>query len=132
MLILNVGARRLAVVLSVLSMLSACVEKPGAEQQALEAASRTLEPADPALAETYNRSCRSCHTIAATTAPLTGDVAQWSVRLDKGMDTLINNVVNGFGGMPPFGMCMDCEVTDFEALIEFMSQPGAAETDTDA
>jgi cytochrome c5 len=39
----------------------------------------------------------------------------------KGMDTLVDNVVNGFGGMPPFGLCMDCDVAQFEALINFMA-----------
>jgi len=88
----------------------------GAEQR-----SRTLTPAQPEIAAIYNRSCRNCHTIAATGAPLTGDAAGWSPRLDKGMDTLVDNVVNGFGGMPPFGMCMDCDLDQFEALVDFMA-----------
>jgi cytochrome c5 len=132
MLISSSGAGRLPAFLLVLSVLTGCVEEPGAVQQAVEAASRTVQPADPQLAEIYNRSCRSCHTIAATSAPLTGDVQQWSVRLEKGMDTLVDNVVNGFGGMPPFGMCMDCGIDDFEALINFMSQSATAETAPDA
>jgi cytochrome c5 len=101
--------------------LSGCGEPGSGSQAALEAASRSLSPADTALAETYNRSCRSCHTIAATGAPLTGDRAAWSQRLDKGMNTLVDNVINGFGGMPPLGMCMDCGPDDFEALIVFMA-----------
>ena len=88
-----------------------------------EADSRALSPANADLAAIYDRSCRSCHTIAATGAPLTGDVAAWQSRLnDKGMDTLVDNVVNGFGGMPPFGMCMDCDIEQFEALIGFMAE----------
>jgi len=88
----------------------------GAEQH-----SRTLTPVQPEIAAIYNRSCRNCHTIAATGAPLTGDVAGWSPRLEKGMNTLVDNVVNGFGGMPPFGMCMDCDLDQFEALVDFMA-----------
>ena len=87
-----------------------------------ESASRALAPSDAALAEIYNRSCRSCHTISATGAPLTGDVAAWSERMNKGMNTLVDNVVNGFGGMPPYGMCMDCDAEQFEALILFMAE----------
>ena len=86
-----------------------------------EAISRTLLPADEQLAAIYRRSCASCHTIAATRSPLTGDTAAWAPRMEKGMDTLVNNVVNGFGGMPPFGMCMDCDAQQFEALIQFMA-----------
>ena len=76
------------------------------------------------MAAIYNRSCRNCHTIAATGAPLTGDSAAWSIRMEKGLDVLADNVVNGFGGMPPFGLCMDCNLEDFEALIVFMDQAG--------
>lgn len=113
----------LAMVLSVL-VLSGCAKEPSATQAQTESQSRALLPADTALAAIYNRSCRSCHTIAATGAPLTGDAAGWSARMDKGMSTLVDNVVNGFGGMPPFGMCMDCGVEEFEALITFMATPG--------
>ena len=86
-----------------------------------ESASQQLVPTDATLAEIYNRSCRSCHTVAGTGAPLTGDAGAWAERLEKGMNTLVDNVVNGFGGMPPYGMCMDCDGEQFELLIEFMA-----------
>lgn len=89
--------------------------------KAKEATSRTLQPADAELAAIYNRSCRSCHTIAATRSPLTGDTDAWAMRMQKGMDVLVNNVISGIGGMPPYGLCMDCSADEFEALIEFMS-----------
>jgi cytochrome c5 len=83
--------------------------------------SRSLQPADPELAAVYQRSCASCHTVAATGSPLTGDTQAWQPRTAKGMDTLVDNVVNGYGGMPPFGLCMDCDAAQFEALIQFMA-----------
>ena len=89
----------------------------------LETASRSLQPADAVLSEVYNRSCRSCHTVAATGAPLTGDADAWAQRYEKGMGTLVDNVINGFGGMPALGLCMDCSAADFEALIDFMATP---------
>ena len=92
----------------------------------LETASRALAPADALLAETYNRSCRSCHTVAATGAPLTGDASAWAQGYEKGMGTLVDNVINGFGGMPALGLCMDCSAADFEALIAFMATPPGA------
>jgi len=99
----------------------------GGRRAALQAEqhSRTLFPVQPALKEIYNRSCRNCHTIAATGAPLTGDALNWAPRMNKGMDTLLNNVIDGFGGMPPFGMCMECEVEQFEELITFMASAQA-------
>jgi cytochrome c5 len=39
----------------------------------------------------------------------------------KGINTLLDNVVNGYGGMPPLGLCMDCDADQFEALIVFMA-----------
>lgn len=114
-----------ALLAAALLALVACGDPSGSGDGAnpnLEAVSRTLLPADPELAATYRRSCASCHTIAATRSPLTGDTAAWEIRMEKGMDTLVNNVVSGFGGMPPFGMCMDCDAQQFEALIQFMAK----------
>ncbi len=106
------------------ALLAACQGESGGSGAAnLEAASRSLMPADESLAETYNRSCRSCHTVAATGAPLTGDADAWAQRYEKGMGTLVDNVINGFGGMPALGLCMDCSAADFEALIDFMATP---------
>lgn len=107
--------------LILVAALSGCGEPPTLGSPETEAASRTLAPQDPEIAAIYARSCHSCHTVAATRAPLTGDTAAWAPRMDKGMDTLLNSVVNGFGGMPPFGMCMDCSTEQFEALIQFMA-----------
>lgn len=98
-----------------------CTDSGSPTDPALEVASRTLRPAAADLAAVYERSCRSCHTVAATGAPLTGDRAAWAPRLEKGMGTLVDNVVNGFGGMPPYGLCMDCDAQQFEALIAFMA-----------
>ena len=114
--------------IATLAVLGGCGDKSGGDASksggknsaVAEQHSRSLTPADTALKDIYNRSCRNCHTIAATGAPLTGDSANWAPRMEKGMDTLLNNVIDGFGGMPPFGMCMDCDVEQFEALIEFM------------
>lgn len=107
----------------ILATLTACGGDDRAGGRAgLEAASRNLQPADRELAEIYNRSCRSCHTIAATGAPLTGDTAAWAERMEKGPDVLLENVVAGFGGMPPFGLCMDCDADEFDALIAFMAK----------
>jgi cytochrome c5 len=101
-------------------LIQGCGEGP-APPAAAQAHSRTLQPQEKAIAAIYQRSCASCHTVAATGAPLTGDLAAWTPRMAKGMDTLVDNVVNGFGGMPPFGLCMDCDVAQFEALINFMA-----------
>ncbi len=86
----------------------------------------TTMPADPELARLYGQTCRTCHTTAATGAPLTGDRAAWAPRVAQGMPALIEHTVSGYKGMPPLGSCMDCTEQDFEALIRFMAgQPPA-------
>jgi len=111
---------RLTLVALCLFALDGCGDGPGAAPAA-EATSRSLQPQDPALAAIYQRSCASCHTVVATGAPLAGDRVAWEPRMAKGMDSLVDSVVNGFGGMPPFGLCMDCDAAQFEALTRFMA-----------
>lgn len=80
-----------------------------------------IEPSDPQLAAIYLRSCKACHGSGAPAIPQSGDLEAWGPRAEKGMDVLLDNVINGVGGMPPLGMCMDCDPEQFEALIQFMA-----------
>lgn len=70
----------------------------------------------------YNQSCTFCHGTGAAGAPKTGDTAAWASRMEKGMDTLVQNVINGYKGMPAMGMCNDCSEDDMRALIEYMAK----------
>lgn len=103
-----------------LLLLTACGSGSTVEERV--ATAKQLHPTDVALNEIYQRSCRSCHTLEETGAPLVGDKDAWSDRYEKGSAVLVDNVINGFGGMPPFGMCMECSPEQFEALIAFMAQ----------
>ena len=78
-------------------------------------------PTNAKLAQLYGASCKQCHANPAAGAPLTGDVQAWAPRLEKGMGTLLDHSINGFQGMPPLGLCMQCGEADFRALIEFMA-----------
>lgn len=80
-----------------------------------------LMPSDPALASTYETTCKACHANPDTGSPLTGDKQAWAPRVAKGSDVLLDNTINGFKGMPPLGLCMDCTADEFVALIEFMT-----------
>jgi cytochrome c5 len=105
--------------------LSACGEDApdvGAEDRAqIEERAQSLMPDDPDLAEIYEYSCYSCHANPETGAPLAGDKTSWAPRIAKGMEVLLDNTINGFQGMPPLGMCMDCSEDQFRDLIVFMS-----------
>lgn len=95
-------------------------EKVAAATAAASSAA-TIAPADPALAQIYDTSCKSCHTSPASGAPLSGNTEAWAPRIAQGKDTLLDHTINGYLGMPPMGMCIQCSEEEFQALIEFMS-----------
>jgi cytochrome c5 len=85
------------------------------------AESARLTPADDRLASLYETSCKTCHAIAGSGAPLAGDGAAWKPRLAQGMPTLVDHTVQGFKAMPAGGQCARCSPDDYRALISFMS-----------
>lgn len=122
---MHVNLLKVIMAVAALGLFAGCgEEKPvvsDSEREAIVARAEAMMPEDAALAEIYEYSCYSCHANPQTGAPLTGDADAWAPRLDKGMDVLLDNTINGFEGMPPLGMCMDCNEDQFVALIQFMS-----------
>jgi S-disulfanyl-L-cysteine oxidoreductase SoxD len=82
-----------------------------------------LPEADPALGETtYKKACFVCHDSGLMGAPKLGSAEAWRPKIDKGMETLFLNVVNGYQGtagyMPPRGGNMDLSDQEvFSALV---------------
>ncbi|MHC8394562.1 c-type cytochrome [Pseudomonas sp. LB3P93] len=101
------------------ALLNGCGDEPKSLATYNEAATAT--PADAALAQVYDNSCKLCHANPAAGAPLTGDQKAWEPRVQQGADTLLDHAINGYNGMPPMGMCMQCSQEEFLALIAFMS-----------
>ena len=64
--------------------------------------------------------CQACHNYGVAGAPKTGDVAAWADRLTKGIETVYANAINGIGGMPAKGTCMDCSDDEIIATIDYM------------
>lgn len=71
-------------------------------------------------ADIYNSSCVACHGSGVLGAPKKGDAAGWGPRLENGIDAVLQNAINGVGGMPPKGTCGDCSDDDLQAAIDFM------------
>lgn len=73
--------------------------------------------------EKYMASCFACHSTGAAGAPKvaagTYD-AEWAARIEQGMDTVMNHVMNGLNAMPAKGLCFDCTDADLRALVEYM------------
>jgi cytochrome c5 len=70
--------------------------------------------------EIYQTKCSVCHASGAAGAPKFGDAAAWEPRIGKGMDTLYTNAINGFLGMPPKGLCMDCSDAEIKGTVDYM------------
>ncbi|MDR3497706.1 MAG: c-type cytochrome [Parvibaculum sp.] len=107
------GTRAVIVAVLALAGLAGCDGKEAAAPVKLDAR----------LAGIYARTCETCHQNADTGAPQAHNLVQWKPRAAQGDAVLLDHVVNGFGGMPPLGQCIECTAEDLTALIHFMSSP---------
>lgn len=96
-------------------ILAACAPKPPPADPA------RLTPADARLAALYEGSCKACHAVAASGAPLVQDAKAWAPRWKQGEGVLLDHVVQGFGAMPAQGQCAACTAEDFRALTRFLA-----------
>lgn len=72
-------------------------------------------------AAAYQASCNSCHGTGAAHAPIVGEVIEWEIRAEKGMDVLVESAIKGLNGsMPPRGLCADCSDAQLKAIVEYM------------
>lgn len=73
--------------------------------------------------QTYQATCFACHGTGAAHSPEVGDQIEWEIRMEKGMDTLVQNTIAGLNGiMPPRGLCATCSDEQLKAIVEFMVQ----------
>ena len=70
----------------------------------------------------YMASCFACHSTGAAGAPKVGDgmAVEWGPRLEKGLDAMVANTVNGLNTMPAKGLCFDCTDDALRAIVEYM------------
>jgi len=84
-------------------------ESSGAESEQFDAAQK------------YQSTCYACHGTGAAHAPEMGDIIEWEIRLEKGLETVVQNTINGLNGiMPPRGLCTDCSDENLKAVVEYM------------
>lgn len=88
----------------------------------LHCAASVAEPVDEYVAELYETYCMACHSTEGTGAPIAFDASQWNVKLEQGLEPLVNNAITGIGNMPAQGGCMECAFEDFEDLVNYMTQ----------
>jgi len=72
----------------------------------------------------YKESCKSCHGGGIggffSGAPKMGDKEKWAPLIDKGMATLVESTLNGFGDMEPRGKCETCTDSEITAAVKYM------------
>lgn len=100
------------------------VEAEAAQESAAPMAMAAAEPAAAADAfdveGTYMANCNACHAAGVANAPKLGDKAAWDARLEKGMDALMVNVMNGINAMPAKGLCMSCTQENLQEIVNYM------------
>lgn len=43
--------------------------------------------------------------------------------MEKGLNKMVENTINGTGGMPSMGQCFECTKSDLEQMILYMASP---------
>ena len=92
------------------------------EQQAQAAGEQAQAAggADISGQEVYTKACVSCHKAGIAGAPVTGDKEAWVPLIDKGMDQLSQNAINGIGKMPAKGGNASLSDAEVRAAVEYM------------
>ena len=75
---------------------------------------------DPVVKENYATYCSACHANKAIGAPVVGDKTAWEEVLEKGIDEVYENAINGVNAMPPMGTAMNLPVEDFKKIVDYM------------
>ncbi len=68
----------------------------------------------------YGQFCVACHDSGAAGAPKLGDAVAWAPRVAQGMELLISQAINGKGGMPARGTCMNCTDDEVGATVQYI------------
>ena len=100
---------------------SVCVEGEDCGSAVMTTSVAAVAGAD-SPADTYSKSCATCHAIGLAGAPKLGDVAAWEPRIAKGMETLYDSGINGLAGtgMIAKGGCMNCSDEEVNAAVDYM------------
>ena len=90
------------------------------DSSTMVASADSTETAERSGEEIYNGKCAGCHTSGIMGAPKYASLADWTSRIDLGLDKLTDSAIAGKGGMPARGTCMDCSDNDIKVTVQYM------------
>jgi cytochrome c5 len=64
--------------------------------------------------------CALCHRTGMMQSPKLGSADDWAPRIDKGIETLYSNAINGFNMMPARGGNPNLSDDDIKAAVDYM------------
>jgi len=70
--------------------------------------------------ELYEANCALCHKTDMMGAPAVGDHDAWNAVMEKGLDAVNANAINGTGGMPAKGGNMDLTDAQMHDILDYM------------
>jgi len=76
--------------------------------------------ADPVVVENYATYCSACHSNKAIGAPVIGDKEAWEEALEKGIEEVYTNGIDGINAMPPKGTAMTISDDDFKKIVDYI------------
>ena len=68
----------------------------------------------------YQQTCSHCHASGVLNAPKFGNTNEWSPRINKGNDVLVQHALDGFNAMPAKGGNPQLDKDDVIAAINYM------------
>ncbi len=95
------------------------LEKQVEDDNNRESTSSVSEQAPPGQA-IYQQACAVCHAAGLGMAPIPGDSAAWSDRLQAGREALVASAVNGKGIMPAKGGQAQLSDVEVAAAVDYM------------
>jgi len=95
-------------------------EEAAAPAEEAAAPAEELSPELAAGKEIYTANCAMCHDSGMMNAPKPGDKTAWEPRLAQGMDTVMKNTIEGFGGMPAKGGHPELTDEQIKSAVDYM------------